>query len=211
MLKKYQFYFLSLVLFAAFSLAYSQKEKTPQTSSGETLTAKQRSETVNKDRFVQMMSRIGVQVPNTTNPVSTSAYRQLSIHLSDSDQAVANHSIEQQQSAQANGVVLTSLVRRGSLPRHRSVELASDQLFMLTVGEGAQLRWWSTMPDPRILRAEKPGPDGTLTGEVIFQKSIEFTVNIPDDNGAVELRLYHPRWTGQEFVPVLIATIPLSN
>ena len=211
MLKKYQFYSLSLVLFAAGSLAYSQKEKTPPASSGEALTAKQRSETFNKDRFVQMMSRIGVQVPNTTSPVSTSAYRQLSIQLSDSDQTVTTRSMEQQQSAQASAVVLNSQVRRGSLPRHRSVELASDQLLMLTVGEGAQLKWWSTMPDPRILRAERPGPNGTLTGEVIFKKSIEFTVNIPDDNGAVELRLYHPSWTGQEFVPVLITTISLSN
>ena len=108
-------------------------------------------------------------------------------------------------------MVLTSQVRRGSLPKHRSVELASNQLLLITVGEGAQLRWWSTIPDPRILRAERPGPDGTLTGEVIFQKSIEFTVHIPDDSGAAELRLYHPRWTGEEFIPVLITTIPLSN
>lgn len=211
MLKKYQFYSLSLVLFAVFSLAYSQKEKTPTGSSGEALTAKQRSETFNKDRFVQMMSRIGVQVPNTTNSASTAAYRQLNIHLSNSDQTVATNSMEQRQSAEAKAVVLASQVRRGSLPKHRSFELATDQLLMLTVGEGALLKWWSTISDPRILRAERPGPDGTLTGEVIFQKSIEFTVNIPDDNGAVELRFYHPRWTGQEFVPVLITTIPLSN
>jgi hypothetical protein len=210
-LKKYSLYSLALAFFAAFSLAYPQKEKTLTLSPSEALIAKQRSETFNKDRFVELMSRIGVQVPDTTNFARTAAYRQLNIQLSNSDQSSATNSEEQQQSAQARGVVRTSQVRRGSLPKHRSVELASDQLLILTVGEGNRLRWWSTVPDPRILRAERPGPDGTLTGEVIFQKSIEFTVSIPDDNGAVELRFYHPRWTGQEFVPLLITTIPLSN
>jgi hypothetical protein len=67
------------------------------------------------------------------------------------------------------------------------------------------------MPDPRILRAERPGPDGVLTGEVIFQKSVNFTLNIPDDSAAVEVRLYHPRSTGQEFIPILISSMPLNN
>ena len=211
MLKNYRLYSLALVLFAAFSFAYSQKEKAPTAPASQALVTKQRSETFNKDRFVQLMSRIGVQASDTTNFARTSEYRQLNIQLSNSDQTIAGNSMEQRQSAEASAVVLTSQVRRGSLPKHRSVELASNQLLMITVGEGAQLRWWSTIPDPRILRAERPGPDGTLTGEVVFQKSIEFTIHIPDDNGALELRLYHPRWTGEEFIPVLITTIPLSN
>ena len=91
------------------------------------------------------------------------------------------------------------------------MELASDHLLVLTVSDGPRLRWWSLIPEPRILRSESPGPNGQLTGEVIYQSSVDFTVNIPDDAEAVELRFYHPRWTGEDFVPVLINTIPLKN
>ncbi|HTG91947.1 MAG TPA: hypothetical protein VL866_05135 [Pyrinomonadaceae bacterium] len=211
MLKNFRLYSLALALFAAFSLVYSQREKTPTTSPNDALSTKQRRETLNKERLAQLMSRIGVQVPASTNPVTTSAYRQIDVQLSNSDQTSATKSMEQRQSTEAIAVVRSSQVRRGSLPKHRSLELASDQLLLLTVGEGDRLRWWSTIPDPRILRAERPGPDGTLTGEVIFRPSLSFTVNIPDDEDAVELRLYHPRWSGQEFVPVLISTISIRN
>ena len=147
MLKNYRLYSLALVLFAAFSFAYSQKEKAPTAPASQALVTKQRSETFNRDRFVQLMSRIGVQASDTTNFARTSEYRQLNIQLSNSDQTIAGNSMEQRQSAEASAVVLTSQVRRGSLPKHRSVELASNQLLMITVGEGARLRWWSTIPD----------------------------------------------------------------
>jgi hypothetical protein len=157
------------------------------------------------------MSRIGVEVPEMMGRATTSAYRQLDLRLTNPTQAVAPESIEQHQSAEATALVLGSQLRQGSLPKHRSLELASDQLLMITVDDGSRLRWWSMMPDPRILRAERPGPNGPLVGEVIYQKSIDLTVNIPDDNGAVQLRFYHPRWTGDQFLLVLISTISLKT
>jgi hypothetical protein len=207
LIKKYWLYSLSLVLFAVICLAYAQQKSTPQTDA---LRAKQQGEAVQKQRFDELMSKIGVEVPETTNPTAITAYRQLNISLSSSNKTTSPASAEQQQSA-AIVQVKSNEVKRGSLPRHRSFELATNQLVLLTVDERSRLRWWSMMPDPRILRAEGPGPNGTLTGEVLFQSTVDFTVNIPNDSAAVELRLYHPQWTGQEFELVLISKLPLTN
>jgi hypothetical protein len=208
LLKKYGFYSLTLVLLAAFCLAYAQQEKTP---AADALSAKQRSEAKQKEQLTQLMSRIGVDASQSSSPAPTNAYRQLDINLSNSNQTAAVSSIEQQQSVATTAQVLTSQVKQGSLPKHRSFELATDQLLLVTVDEKSRLRWWSTLPDPRVLRAERPGPNGTLTGEVIFQSSLNFSLNIPDDDAAVELRLYHPQWNGQEFNLVLISKLPLTN
>ena len=61
------------------------------------------------------------------------------------------------------------------------------------------MRWCGLVPDPRQLRAEVPGPDGELTGQVIYRESAEFIVNYPDDESIREIRLYHPKWDGQKF------------
>ena len=208
MIKKYWLYSLSLVLFAAICLAYAQQKSTSQTDD---LRAKQQSEANQKQRFNQLMSRIGVEVSETAPPTAITAYRQLNISLSSSNKTTSPVSAEQQQPAASIVQVKSSEVKRGSLPKHRSFELATNQLVLLTVDEGSRLRWWSIMPDPRILRAERPGPNGTLTGEVLFQSKVDFAVNVPNDSTAVELRLYHPQWTGQEFELVLISKIPLTN
>ena len=210
MLKKLGLYLLGLAVLASFTLGHSQQQKTPP-SSTEELTAKQRAETFKKDQLARFMSQIGVQVSDiNANAASISAYRQLNITLSTPDQLKTTPE-EELRSTAASVSVRSSVVKQGSLPRHRSFELASDQILMMTVDAQSRLRWWSTIPDPRVLRAERPGPDGVLTGEVIFLKTVNFTLNIPDDSAAVELRLYHPRSTGQEFVPVLISSMPLTK
>jgi hypothetical protein len=174
------------------------------------LRAKQQREAGQQQRFDQLMSKIGVEVRETASLTAITAYRQLKINLSNSDKT-SRAFAEQQQSAASTVQIKYSEVKRGSLPKHRSFELASDQLLLLTVDERSGLRWWSTIPDPRILRSEGPGPNGSMTGEVFFQSNVDVTVNIPNDSAAVELRLYHPHWTGQEFELVLISKVPLPN
>ena len=210
MLKKLGFYSLALALVSLFTLAYSQQQNSQQ-SSTETLTRKQRAESANKDRLSQFMSQIGVQVGEIVDAASISAYRQLNITLSTRDKPDLSPATEQLRSTEANVSLRSSTIKEGSLPRRRSFQLTSDQLLIITVDNQSRLRWWFTIPDPRILRAEGPGPDGVLTGEVIFQKSVNFTLHIPNDSAAVELRMYHPRWTGQEFIPVLISSMPLNK
>ena len=210
MSKKFGLQSFSLALLATFTLAYSQQQKPPSSSSDQ-LTTKQSAEALNKARLTQMMSRIGVQVSDTNaNVALSSAYRQLNITLSTPDQPNTTPE-DELRSTVASISVRSSAVKQGTLPRRRSFELAADQLLIITVDDRARLRWWSTIPDPRILRAERPGPDGVLTGEIIFQKTVNFTLNIPDDSAAVELRLYHPRSNGQELVPVLISSMTLTK
>ena len=213
MLKKLGLYSLGLSFLATFPLVYSQQQKTPPSSTDSTgsLDTKQRAETLKKDQLTQFMSQIGVQVSDINgNAAPVSAYRQLNITLSTPDKPRTTPE-EELRSTVASVSVRNSVVKQGGLPRRRSFELASDQLLVITVDDQSRLRWWSTIPDPRILRAERPGADGVLTGEVIFQKTANFTLNIPDDSAAVELRLYHPRSTGQGFVPVLISSMSLTK
>ena len=199
-----------LALLATCTLAYSQQQKTPPSTTDQ-LTTKQSADALNKARLTQLMSRIGVQVPDTNaNVALSSAYRQLNITLSTPDQP-SSMPEEELRSTVARISVRNSAVKQGSLPRRRSFDLASDQLLIITVDDQSRLRWWSTIADPRILRAERPGPDGLLTGEIFFQKSVNFTLNIPEDSAAVELRLYHPRSNGQELVPVLIGSMTLTK
>lgn len=208
MSKKFWVYSLGLAFLATFTLVYSQQQKTPPAN--ESLVTKQRAEAIKKEEITRLMSKVGVQVPDTTRDSgNTSAYRQLNITLSTPDQPKATRE-EELRSTAASISLRSSVVKQGSLPKRRSFQLASDHLLIVTVDKQSRLRWWSTIPDPRILRAESPGPDGVLTGEVIFQKSVNFTLNVPEDSEAVEVRLYHPRSTGQDFMPVLISSMPLN-
>jgi hypothetical protein len=50
--------------------------------------------------------------------------------------------------------------------------------------------------DPRVLRAERPGPTGELVGETLHHATADFSVALPDDPSIVELHFYQPRWTG---------------
>ncbi len=99
--------------------------------------------------------------------------------------------------------LFTVLERRravGPLPRQRNPELSSDQIVVVAVGSQGQTIDAQTIPDPRILRAEAPGPTGELSGEVLHHAKTELLIAIPDDPRIVELRLYQPRWTGTVFV-----------
>lgn len=109
--------------------------------------------------------------------------------------------------------VFTLLQRRtlsGSLPRQRNPELSEDQIVIEAVnGEGEQIDAQIIL-DPRVLRAEAPGPTGTISGQVLQHASPrELLIALPDDPDITELRVYHPRWNGSTFVLDLLGTIPL--
>jgi hypothetical protein len=61
------------------------------------------------------------------------------------------------------------------------------------------MRWCGLVADQRLLRAEWPGADGELTGQVLYKESAEFFVAYPDDDSIKEIRLYHPDWDGRAF------------
>ncbi len=155
------------------------------------------------------MTAVGVRVEEQSLLRATQTYQELRLHLTSS--AKTGLSAEELRSQQVAATLVSSEKHYGALGRQRSFELASDHLLLVTVTSDARLRWFSLEPDPRILRSEGPGPTGQLTGEVIFQPNLDYTCNIPDDNESSELRLYHPRWNGQEFVLVLLSAIQLPK
>jgi hypothetical protein len=97
----------------------------------------------------------------------------------------------------------------GPLPRQRNPQLSADQLVVVAVNGAGETINTQLIPDPRILRAEKIGPTGEMSSQVLHRADVEFLVTIPDDPALSELRLYKPRWTGTTFVLDLVGTIAL--
>jgi hypothetical protein len=97
----------------------------------------------------------------------------------------------------------------GLLPRPRSLELSTDQIVVVGLDAQGKEVYRNVMLDPRILRAEGPGPTGELTGQVLYHARTEFLIAFPDDQEIAELRLYHPRWTGAAFALDLLASFDL--
>lgn len=102
--------------------------------------------------------------------------------------------------------------RRGlaAMPRERRPQLASDRIVIMAVDAAGQERSRTILPDPRIVRAERPGPDGVLTGMVLFRQEADFLLTLPDGDEVRELRIYQPRWTGEAFALDAIGTVPVE-
>ena len=108
--------------------------------------------------------------------------------------------------------VMTLLGRRqmaGSLPRQRNPELSADQLVVAAMNARGENVYTQLVPDPRIVRAEVPGPTGELSGQILHYASTELLLSLPNDPAIVEVQLYQPRWTGTSFVLDFLATVPL--
>ena len=91
---------------------------------------------------------------------------------------------------------------RGSLER----ELAEDRLLVEARDPDGRVRFQSVIPDPRVLRAEPGGPEGRLSGRLLYRSHVEFDVIVPDDPAIAELRFYDLRWTGDGW-----QRVPLGN
>lgn len=97
----------------------------------------------------------------------------------------------------------------GSLPRQRNPQMSADQLVVQAVDARGVVVDSHLIPDPRLVRAEFPGPAGELSGEVLHRVDPDFLITLPNSPNLVELRLFQPRWTGTEFVLEPIGSIDL--
>jgi hypothetical protein len=95
------------------------------------------------------------------------------------------------------------------LPRQREPELSSDKVVIIARDSVGKVRDWQVLPDPRIIRAEAPGPGGELSGSVLYRDRADFLFTLPDDPDIERIDFYHPRWTGEKFDLDLIGGIPL--
>jgi hypothetical protein len=96
-------------------------------------------------------------------------------------------------------------------PRQRSLEIASGRLLIAAVDRTSRLKSWMVIADPRIVRAEGPGPDGILTGQILHMEQAEFFLSIPDEPDIVELRMFEPQLVGAEYRLTPVGSVSLSR
>jgi hypothetical protein len=98
----------------------------------------------------------------------------------------------------------------GALVRQRDPQLSEHHLLVRVVNADGAIIDTQLILDPRVIRAEAPGPSGELQSKTLHRSSPDFLLTIPDDPGLRELRIYHPRWTGTAFVLDPLGTIALN-
>ena len=154
------------------------------------------------ERVRSLLAASGVEVGPAANLPSTPArsHRVLKVSWEADRAALPKASAAQYGNAPGRVALLGAAARRaGGLPKQRSAELSPTQVVVVALDAEGRMRWCGLVEDPRQLRAEVPGPDGELTGRVVYRESAEFVVNYPDDEAITEVRLYHPGWDGRKF------------
>lgn len=207
-MKNSRFHVLLLLLVTLIGQGYSQtNQRKPQPGTTDALRSKQAASRTTRQRLVSLMSTLSLQVDDAA-PLTTPTH--LAIRISWITPPATGMRMEE--ILQRSPTVKSSSIQRlaGGVPVRRSMELASDHLLVLSVA-GTHVRWWSLVPDPRVLRSEGPDANNRLSGDVIQLNDVDFLLDIPDDDSATELRLYHPHWTGEEFALVLIGSLALKN
>ena len=106
--------------------------------------------------------------------------------------------------------VLGSRTIPGALRRERRPELSGDRLVIVSVDRNGRELDWRMIPNPRVLRAELPGPGGTLTGGPIETADADLEFAIPDLPEVDRVEIYQPRWNGSEFILTAVGVLPLD-
>lgn len=183
---------LAFLILCSFTLVQSQR----------TPIEKNRRETVQQEQLKKLMSKVGIDVLDVAARTDQSTtYRELKINLADSTKSSAElrSAVNSEQTPSAKVSIVEDKKRSGTLPRHRSLELSPEHIFIAAVDATGKLRWWSIMPDPRLVRAETPTSTGELRRENYYVSNVTLVVAFPDDPEIANLRFYHPVWNGTDF------------
>jgi len=164
-----------------------------------TLGQDQRKQIVQREQLRKLMSSVGVDVPATDAwAIQFPIYRQLKLNWADSAKSATQLTSEAQTQAPKVSIV-DDRKRSGTLPRQRSLELAPTLMFVAAVDASNKLRWWSIMPDPRVVRSETQTATGELRSQDYYLTNVTVVVAFPDDPEISTLRFYHPVWNGTDF------------
>jgi len=160
-----------------------------------------RRETLQQEQLKKLMAKVGVEVSDTeARAAQPQTYRELKIRWVDSTKSNSGLRPAAQEQTQTPSVsVIEDKKRPGTLPRQRSLELSPTQIFVAAVDAANKLRWWSIMPDPRLVRSETRTASGELRGEDYYVSNVTLVVAFPDDPAIARLRFYHPVWNGTQF------------
>jgi hypothetical protein len=181
---------------------------------GQSSTALQKSrrETAHEERLKQLLSKVGVDVGGiSARSNQPQGYREVKVRWSDSTAPATKPSISKTERKTPPAVALVEDKKRsGTLPRQRSLQLSPTHVFIAAVNQTNQLRWWSIISDPRVVRAEFQASTGELRSEDYYQSNFTLTVAFPDDPKITNLRFYKPVWTGSDFELKLLAVVPVQ-
>lgn len=95
--------------------------------------------------------------------------------------------------------LLQQKVAPGGVRRERQPEISPNHLVIVAEDAAGRELDWRLVQNPRITRAEVPGPDGTLSGRTVEHGSVELMVTIPDVPGLDRIQIYRPVWNGREY------------
>ena len=192
-MKTYFRLLLAFLILCSFTLVQSQR----------TPVEKNRRETVQQEQLKKLMSKVGIEVVESAARTDQPAtYRELKINWADSAKSTTelrSASSSEQQAPPQKVSIVEDKKRSGTLPRHRSLELSPTHIFIAAVDATDKLRWWSIMPDPRLVRGETQTPTGELRGENYYVSNVTLIVAFPDDPEIANLRFYHPVWNGTDY------------
>jgi hypothetical protein len=151
---------------------------------------------------------VGVGAAGANSSSASRTHREVALTWEADKASLPEPAAAQYRNAQGRVALARAAERRaGALPKQRSAELSSGQVVVVALDAAGRMLWCGLVEDPRLLRAEWPGPDGQLTGQVIYRESAEFVVEYPDDEAIAEVRLYHPDWDGQKFSLKLVGAV----
>jgi len=164
-----------------------------------TLGQNQKRQIMQREQLRTLMSSVGVDLPATDAwAIQFPVYRQLKLNWADSQKSVTElRSEAQTQSPKVS--IAEDRKRSGTLPRQRSLELAPTLMFVAAVDATNKLRWWSIMPDPRVVRSETQTATGELRSQDLYLSNVTVVVAFPDDPEISTLRFYQPVWNGTDF------------
>ena len=192
---------LAVSLFGSFTFVRSQR--TPVQKNGR--------EALQREQLQRLLSRVGVDVPATdARAAKPQTYRELKIRLAESAKSnEAKPVLNTQEQRQAPSASIVEDKRlAGALPRSRSLELSPTQIFVAAVDAANKLRWWSVIPDPRVVRSETQSPTGELRAEDYYVSNVTLVVAFPDDPDIANLRFYLPVWNGTDFDLKPLTNVP---
>lgn len=168
-------------------------------------------ETLQRGQLKKLMAKVGVEVPEVdARGDQARSYRELKIRLTDPAKSgeLKPVSNTEQMQAPPSATIVEDKRRSGALPRNRSLELSPTQIFIAAVDATNKLRWWSIVPDPRVVRSETQSPTGELRSEEYYAANVTLVVAFPDDPEITNLRFYHPVWNGTDFDLKPLTNVP---
>ena len=97
-----------------------------------------------------------------------------------------------------------------ALVRERSPQLSPERLIVVAVDASGREVAWQQLQDPRIVRAETPGPTLELSGQILYRPVTELLITIPDALGSVAVRIYQVRPNGADWLLESLGEIAIA-